>query len=406
MRGMAKLSTYSTAPAPLISDKMPITSGGATYGLPLSSIPRTVTKIVAPSGYTGVADYACDGTADDADINLAITAVSGAGGGIVLLLPGTYNIAASINMSSNISLRGSGWATILKTANSTNIHTISISSDDNLHICDLQIDGNKANNASQTGHLIRLDTANNILLENLYVHDSGLHGIISNTAVTNLRIVNCRTESNGVTSNGSGVYLNGTTNAVVHNLITTGNQLDGLQWKTSDKILISNIISYSNSRCGIYAIDGHADINNINLYSNGTIGLSIENSGLSNTTVNVSSGEIYSSGNDGIRVTTSDACGFNNLRVYNNATGATGAGLHLRATNGGETCNRHRISNCSFFDNQGSPTQEYGIWTNGSGTVDRNVVIGNLMYGNGSAAFQQDTWGANNVYSASNNVTS
>lgn len=56
----------------------------------------------------GVADYVTDGTADDVQINQAITAVSAAGGGIVYLKKGTYNTTASIVMASNVRLVGAG----------------------------------------------------------------------------------------------------------------------------------------------------------------------------------------------------------------------------------------------------------------------------------------------------------
>jgi len=347
------------------------------------------------------------GSNDDVQINALIDKIDERGGGSLFLKGKLADVLASIVPCTNLTMKGEKGYTVIKTGNNKNIHTISISGVNNVTIEDIEIDGNKANNQSQTGHLIRIDTADEILLEKLYVHDSGLHGIISNTAVTNLRIDKCTTKNNGVNANGSGVYLNGTTRAIISSLISTGNQLDGLQWKTSDKIIASKIISYSNGRCGIYAIDGHADMSNINLYSNSSIGLSIENSSGFNTTVNAAVGEIYNNGNDGIRITSSDHCGLNNLRVYNNATAFTGAGLHLRATNVGETCNRHRILNCAFFDTQGaSATQEYGILANGAGSIDRNIVSANEIYGNKTAQFQQDTWGANNVYSAANNVLS
>src|SRR5690554_1744621 len=59
-------------------------------------------------------DYLCDGTADDVEINNAITALSASGGEIVIL-DGTYNITAPIFVNkSNVSIKGNGNATVLK----------------------------------------------------------------------------------------------------------------------------------------------------------------------------------------------------------------------------------------------------------------------------------------------------
>lgn len=53
------------------------------------------------------ATYLTDGTADEVEINTAIIACNAAGGGIVRLLPGTYTVAAGINLLSNVVLEGS-----------------------------------------------------------------------------------------------------------------------------------------------------------------------------------------------------------------------------------------------------------------------------------------------------------
>ena len=59
-------------------------------------------------------DYLCDGTADDVEINAAITALPTTGGEIVIL-DGTYNITARIDVSKeNVTLKGNGNATVLK----------------------------------------------------------------------------------------------------------------------------------------------------------------------------------------------------------------------------------------------------------------------------------------------------
>jgi len=84
--------------------------------------PRTATIVVAASDSvdTSSADYVCDGTADDVQIQAALSAVP-ATGGRVLLLEGTYNISAQMTIaSSGTTISGQGAGTILKTSGSMN----------------------------------------------------------------------------------------------------------------------------------------------------------------------------------------------------------------------------------------------------------------------------------------------
>jgi hypothetical protein len=94
----------------------------------------TATKVVATSqaGYsTNQVDYLCNGSNDAAQINAAIAALPSTGGRVVLL-EGTYNITATLNLSKdNMTFEGMGKkSTILKVM------------DDNL-ACLLYITGNR-----------------------------------------------------------------------------------------------------------------------------------------------------------------------------------------------------------------------------------------------------------------------
>src|SRR5687768_1226299 len=62
---------------------------------------RAVVKTVGPSGSS--ADYVCDGTADNVEIQSAIDAVAAAGGGVVSVRPGTYNLAGTVILKSKVS---------------------------------------------------------------------------------------------------------------------------------------------------------------------------------------------------------------------------------------------------------------------------------------------------------------
>lgn len=94
---------------------------GNTVTSPLSKA-RTYAATIAPSG--SVADYVCTGTADDVQIQAAITAVAAAGGGVIFVRRGTYRISATITfpLNANVWIVGEKWAkqgtggTIFKTS--------------------------------------------------------------------------------------------------------------------------------------------------------------------------------------------------------------------------------------------------------------------------------------------------
>ena len=110
---------------------------------------RTARFVIGTStaGWTAAdCDYLCDGTADDVEINNAITALPATGGEIVIL-DGTYNITAKINVTkNNVSIRGNGNSTILKRMFNSPAYegVITLTSRSGCKIANLQIDGNQA----------------------------------------------------------------------------------------------------------------------------------------------------------------------------------------------------------------------------------------------------------------------
>lgn len=82
------------------------------------------TSIVAPPADTAAVvvstdpndhpDFLCTGVADDIQINLAIQSADSATAWTVLLKPGTYHVQHGINVTSNVTLRGSGASTVIR----------------------------------------------------------------------------------------------------------------------------------------------------------------------------------------------------------------------------------------------------------------------------------------------------
>jgi hypothetical protein len=75
---------------------------------------------VAAQYYSGYADYYCDGTEDQTEINNAATYLSQVGGGIIHLSKGDFNITSSITLTSGIHLEGEGEASNITPATSGN----------------------------------------------------------------------------------------------------------------------------------------------------------------------------------------------------------------------------------------------------------------------------------------------
>ncbi len=95
----------------------PIINGGLINGTTIESpVGRDSTYTVAANDSTALgraqADYVCDGTADDVQIQAAIDALPAAGGKVTLL-EGTYDITANLTLGADDAMVGVGWSTIL-----------------------------------------------------------------------------------------------------------------------------------------------------------------------------------------------------------------------------------------------------------------------------------------------------
>lgn len=362
----------------------------------------TVTKVVARAGSGFLADYYCDGTADQTEINSAITAVNGAGGGEVVIRPGTYTFNGQGIPKSNVTVSGEGVSTIIKRANSVDTILWRVNAVNNFTVRNMQIDGNKANHpVGATQQDIRIQDSTNLLFEKIYQHDATTHGIITavgSAANDGIIIRDCRFENNGTSADGSGVYINGSVNVHIENVRASGCELDGIQWKTSTALEIINCVSYANKRYGFFAVDGHTNVTNCSSYNNLNQGFRMEpGSSGENTTVNLSNSDIHDNNLDGIAIVDCSGSKISNVKSYNNGKGAViSAGLKLQAQST-KTCSRNMISNCSFYDDQGTPTQAYGIWGLGAGTVDSNNVVDCQIYGITTTAVREDTWNSNNI---------
>ncbi len=130
------------------------------------------------------ADYVCDGTDDQVQIQTAIDVVHALGGGVVQLLEGTYtfgisdklgaeNIWYNILLKDNVTLKGSGSGTILKATDTTISNSrfvILIHNSNNVAIKDLILDGNTANGVQVT--ILSVERSNKVIIENCHIINS------------------------------------------------------------------------------------------------------------------------------------------------------------------------------------------------------------------------------------------
>lgn len=190
-------------------------------------------------------DYVCDGTADEVQINQAITDLP-AGGGSILLLDGTFTIAAPIVISkSNVALIGSGRATRIETT--ADISMIFADTKTGILLSRFWLYGAGAGNNLNGG--IYFDTVTSSQITNLWIEHMGDVGILFFT--NNERIL---IKGNEITDCLGGIGASTIGRFIISNNNIHGNSGTGIYffW-TSDTLIVNNIIR-ENGGNGIYII--------------------------------------------------------------------------------------------------------------------------------------------------------
>ena len=180
------------------------------------------------AGYTSdQVDYLCDGTEDQVEINQAISNLPSTGGE-VLLLDGSYNISGDdiIISQSGVTLCGCGAGTIL------NMGTLIYPTNASIRVVSQNINGVLHNTCIQNLHLVEVRTRNNstntsginaaspvdgLTVQNCIVEGAGESAIrVGNNSASsfakNIKILNCLLVgcNNGVgITKGSGVTISG-----------------------------------------------------------------------------------------------------------------------------------------------------------------------------------------------------
>ena len=326
---------------------------------------RAATYVVAASdsAHEYEADYICDGTADQVQIQAAIDALP-ATGGEVLLLDGTYNIEVALVMDSYQTLRGCGRNTILTTStvNLTFLRAVGGAGTEKIGIviADLQIDGG-AGAVSEMG--IYFKYVDYSLIQNVYSrrHASGTGSYLSG-------IYLYYSDFNTITDNtcqGNGyygifLYSSSDFNSVTANTCQ-GNGYYGVELYTSSNNTVTSNICQGNSSSGIW----------------------VSNTSLNNT---ISGNTCQGNARDGVSLDTS--CNHNSVTA-NTCQGNTWHGIALD-----DSCNHNTVTSnicrgnydgiylytSSYNTVSGNACQENtrrGIYLNDSS--NHNTITGNTL---------------------------
>jgi parallel beta-helix repeat protein len=295
-------------------------------------------------------DYLCDGVDDQEEIIQALNDLPATGGEVVIL-DGTYNITASINIpKNNVSLRGNGNATILKRMyNSTYTDSgptakglITLNKKSGCKIQGLQIDGNKTSYTDSTNYGIHLYESSNDNTVTGNTCNNNARGICLYASSNNTITGNTCNNNNNY---GYGIYLSSSSNDNTVTGNTCNNNYYGisLDYADNNNTITGNTCN-NNNNSGIYlyasydnTVTGNTCNNNyyygIRLYSS-----SNDNTVTGNTCYNNRYYGIYLDNADNNTVT-GNTC--NNNYYY---------GIHLYESSNntitGNTCNNN--NNCGI----------------------------------------------------------
>lgn len=381
----------------------------------------SATKIVGPSSYPYFADYYCDGSGDEVQIQAAITA---AAGGSVYIAGGTYDINAAITIPSNTEIFGDGISTLLKAHNglggTVNLMENSDTSGGNsgIIIRDLKLDGNYANRTpvvgDERGHNLMFKKVSDSIIKNITSVNATSANISLSQQTTNCIVDSCiiansywhgllivgtsgGTETKGNTIKGCIVYNNGVqpgagvgieiSQYAVQNTITgcvSRNNIEGglhVFYRANYNTIVGNSF-YANTSNGISIVDesDHNLISGNIIKDNGNIGVGgttafLTRDGIYNI---ISNNVIYANAGNAIRGTFSKSI-IDGNNIYNNGQTLTSSfkhGIYLSLP-----------TDVRIIGNTVAVSGSAGIYT-----VDaaNSVIEGNYCNGNGTQGIMLD----------------
>jgi hypothetical protein len=284
------------------------------------------------------ADYVADGTADQTEINSALTAASG---GKVLLLAGTYTVSGTITIPSNTTLQGIGsGSTIFSVAGSSSFNLIENSDqtggNNNITIRNLKIDGNKSNVTSSrdsiefenVGSGSDASTVVGAEISNVTIEDSETRGIELKTS-SNVII----TASNIYGSGQEGVYAETVYGLRLTDSLVTGNSRENVYLATAqDSVIDGNIINGTGSGyAGVHIQSSSTElvISNNTINNSASHGVFVNNGTGGSSRITIEGNIIHDNGDSGVNIGIGSAFNVIGNNLNDNDSSGTGSSLTL-----------------------------------------------------------------------------
>jgi len=199
----------------LLGDSTNLTFDGTSLQVSGANVTRSATYVVAssdaPAHVKAQADYVCDGTADDVEIQAAIDALP-AGGGKVVLSEGIFNVNAGITIGDNTHIEGLGWNTILRVVPSTfpdNVSVLKFNLASKSKISNLHIDGEWDNGRIDNDHGIEFAGTTDCSVDSVYIEQCRGQGIVTSSATRGIisNYISYRNEHRGINVGSTSSYF-------------------------------------------------------------------------------------------------------------------------------------------------------------------------------------------------------
>lgn len=369
--------------------------------------PKVVASVLvaaADSANRSAADYLCDGTDDQVEIQAAIDALNnpatGTQPGAVYLLEGTYNISGPINLNnttpddSGKSIIGAGKATVLKVkAGTTGVNVINVSVVEGVLISQLMIDGNNTTNSRG----IYFDRVTRSQVDKVWI-ENATEGILlassSYNSVSHSHFKNAGIKTGQVTGFG-----NSEGNRITYNQLEniSGNAM--VLNSLTNNIISNNIISndpQNNTAAGIRMESGNNNvISQNNVQGNAEEGILLTGTAISFNTI--SGNNVQGNNREGIKL---DNAPKDNI-ITANTIYDNGATLGYDGINLGQDADKNIISFNSIVDSAGTG---YGINISTS-SCENNYLVSNLIDGAGYSGRAMRDFGTNTKYTDRRKIT-
>lgn len=327
-------------------------------------------------------------------IQQAIDELASQGGGTVLMSPGTYTIAAAVNLTSNITLMGQGSGTILQaTTNSIDVITETSST----YLTNVRLQDFAIRAGSATGVDGVVFTSVTGLIEGLDI--SGMQGVsisVTNPATSGPRVMVIRRNTINMTGGNDGIVISGGSDVMADsNLIATqniinGTSSDGIDCSTNGVVSQNEVRAQTGIRGGSYC-----SIENNQVTSTSGPGITVSGCPLSvtgNTVLLADDEGIYCNGCGGIITS-------NSVRLWSQGTGThagirtsvsgcavsptaivgnnfieafSGGGEGINASGPNVISNNHILPQTGFFG--------IGLTSSGTGTITGNTIDDGGIY--------------------------